>query len=243
MPVNSSAVLLSTIQSELLPKYEASLWNDYLVVATTRLGLNLRDAHKTLPDLEHYLAVKDAVVAGMYDTDAKRTLSEVAEQDIVTGCMNYTGALTVDGYGPHRVTFKRFYGEESIAPGLQIDHICDNRACQNPIHMVTTTQSLNTRRAKLQDICQRGHLASEHADHTGRCTACKAEKTAERRELIKAGLWVSTRGRRTETRCANGHNWTPESTYIRPDLSKECKVCREEYRTRSESKGQFALAS
>lgn len=70
----------------------------------------------------------------------------------VTGCHQWTGYRNADGYG-----FTRFRGRKSLVhrvmweevngpvpEGLQIDHICRNRACCNPKHLRVVTPQVNT---------------------------------------------------------------------------------------------------
>lgn len=67
------------------------------------------------------------------------------------GCLEWTGAIGPDGYGVISVRGKvrrahRFSYESSVAPipeGMQIDHICRNRACINPEHLRPVTHKQN----------------------------------------------------------------------------------------------------
>jgi hypothetical protein len=36
----------------------------------------------------------------------------------------------------------------------------------------------------------------------------------------------ATNGHRGRTECSNGHPYTPENTYIRPDSTRDCMACR-----------------
>lgn len=85
------------------------------------------------------------------------TLLERTVARIVFGhpmeCWPWTGA-TPSGYGKikhdnvwryaHRVMFEAFFGP--IAPGLEVDHLCEFKGCCNPWHMEAVPHRENMRR-------------------------------------------------------------------------------------------------
>lgn len=77
--------------------------------------------------------------------------------DKTEGCWNWKGRLGHDGYGlfsigkrdnviPHRFSYELEVGP--IPEGLQLDHLCRNRACVRPDHLEPVTREENMRRAK-----------------------------------------------------------------------------------------------
>jgi hypothetical protein len=76
------------------------------------------------------------------------------------GCWNWDGARSSKGYGrtffgsridgsrralsTHRVAYEAWIGP--IPDGLQLDHLCENKACCNPWHLEPVTNAENKRR-------------------------------------------------------------------------------------------------
>ena len=108
------------------------------------------------------------------------------------GCWEWTGNKNVKGYGrfwmrgkdymSHRVIYEHFKGR--VSSNLCLDHLCRNRACQNPDHLEPVTNAINLKRGESfstlngnKTHCHRGHEFSKtntYLTPQGRrkCRAC-----------------------------------------------------------------------
>jgi hypothetical protein len=136
------------------------------------------------------------------------TLSEQFEEKVrrSEGCWEWAGSHMSTGYGnlnhggrsllAHRVSYELFVG--SIPNGHQIDHLCRNRGCVNPVHLEAVSRRENILRGTSpaaaearQTHCKRGHPfdeANTAYDTRGarRCRACHREKVRRQNAARRA---------------------------------------------------------
>ena len=109
-----------------------------------------------------------------------------------SGCWQYTAARAANGYVrtgggyAHRLTYEFFVAE--IPAGLEIDHLCRNRACCNPWHLEPVTHAVNVSRSLAYNAnatkthCKRGHAFDEENTYRysrGRaCRTCVRQRQA-----------------------------------------------------------------
>lgn len=113
---------------------------------------------------EHYKPIE------RYAPLAERFRAKTRETE--SGCIEWTGCLSTQGYGrirsngvthyAHRLAYE--WAKGPIPEGMQIDHLCRNRACVNPEHLEAVTHQTNVARGvspmadqKRQTHCKRGH--------------------------------------------------------------------------------------
>ena len=121
-----------------------------------------------------------------------------------TECWEWTASRKPSGYGrfsiqgndypAHRVAYHLTHG--SVPLELDLDHLCRNRACVNPMHLEPVTRRVNLRRGNGtgRTSCPQGHpyvTGNIYMERTGtkKCRTCVIARVRAykiRRRLIQA---------------------------------------------------------
>lgn len=124
----------------------------------------------------------------------------------MTGCWEWTGSLTAQGYGRvrfaskdctlHRLIFK-LHTHIDIN-GLDVHHTCENRKCCNPLHLKAMSRSEHIETEHSQSkktVCKSGHVYDEantyyRKDREGReCRSCQKIRRDKRRAAGKVRMY------------------------------------------------------
>lgn len=126
----------------------------------------------------------------------KRFWSHVEKTD---SCWNWTACIAKNGYGRfvfntkhmlvHRISYELIHGK--IPEGKQLDHLCRNRRCVNPVHLQPVPPKENvlrgigiTAKNSEKTHCKRGHeLSGENLviekNGSRQCRLCKNAKNSK----------------------------------------------------------------
>jgi HNH endonuclease len=144
------------------------------------------------------------------------------------GCWVWQGLIAPNGYAKyyagrdlgkvnaHRYAYEMLVGE--IPDGLELDHLCRNRACVNPYHLDPVTHRVNVLRGDTfaarnaaKKHCPLGHPLTVEYERGRRCFECH-----------DAGP-----NNADKTHCKFGHAFTPDNTYHEPSgKGRACRTCR-----------------
>lgn len=116
---------------------------------------------------------------------------------IDSGCLEWQGHRLKTGYGQiadsgkcrmvHRVAYEHVHGP--VPEGLEIDHLCRNRACVEVRHLEAVTHRENLNRKPKPTACPRGHaMSGSNIKLEGgkrRCRRCRNAKQNARRAVIR----------------------------------------------------------
>lgn len=138
-------------------------------------------------------------------------LSSKIAPDHISGCWIWTASLR-EGYGQfrvgssvraaHVVVFEYLVGP--VAEGHELDHLCRDRRCVNPVHLEQVTHRVNVLRGvgvtavnAVKTNCPQGHPLVLRSDGHRSCRPCGAEARA--RANAKAREFVANWRRRPST--------------------------------------------
>lgn len=194
--------------------------------------------------------------------DPEKTVEEEIKYspwiDLNQPCWPWYGHISTGGYGKLRKNKKTFIAhrflfetlKKPIPEGLEIDHVCRNRACVNPAHLEPVTRHENVRRGispaannLRKKACIHGHPFDEKNTIRRRngnryCKTCSNEWNAGKRERYglppkRPPASVARRAHvnpnTVKTHCKYGHPFTEENCYIYPNGNRQCLTCKRRY--------------
>lgn len=163
-------------------------------------------------------------------------------EDPVTGCWVWNAFRDPKGYGRFqygskdaRLAYNVSYGlmVGDVPPGLELDHLCLNKACVNPYHLDPVPGAVNMRRrGDALTHCPSGHPydpANTYRTPQGNkvCRTCR--KRTQR--VVKDREKAARRERgplppRKLTHCKLGHPFNEVNTYTHPKSGiRRCRTC------------------
>lgn len=124
--------------------------------------------------------------------------------EITDGCWLWSAFRNQHGYGmirdegrvvrAHRVAYEAFRGP--VPKGLELDHLCRNRACVRPSHLEAVSHAVNMRRGAgvaglnaAKSTCVNGHvfdIANTYVRAAGQRTCRACHRAHERARSMRA---------------------------------------------------------
>jgi hypothetical protein len=175
--------------------------------------------------------------------------------DASGACWEWVASKNKDGYGTfnggpalktvgaHQYAWMLLVGP--IGGGLELDHLCWNRACVSPEHLEPVPHKENVRRGKgtRRVFCAKGHRLADNQYASGRrgCRACTREDNTLRSRRVRGSKprqlslpkpspepkpWATRKRDELFSHCRKGHEFTMANTYIQTYAGKAVQRCR-----------------
>lgn len=129
-----------------------------------------------------------------------------------TKCWNWIGSLS-DGYGRIYIKKRRwkahrllFFWANGILPdwknkeSLEVDHLCNNRSCVNPNHLLLASAKENVLRGRgptainaRKQTCIHGHTSLYKVGNRRRCRECRKTLDASEKRKQWKKQWLNKR--------------------------------------------------
>lgn len=183
-----------------------------------------------------------------------------AKVDAEGDCWEWTGAKAGGGYGAffttsgkvqaHRWSYEHLVGP--IPEGLQIDHLCKNRACVNPDHLEPVTRLENVwrgaggawNRSKMH--CPQGHPYEgdnvKLARRSNRRSVGRECRTCLREQAHRYNRQRRGEPQGPKTHCPQGHPYSGENLRVY-NGRRHCRTCTRESGRRSKAKKRQATGA